>query len=137
MKAIEGLPHRPPFVFIDEVARAGGGICLATKTFHAADPVFAGHFPGDPIVPGVLLAEATAQAAGLAVGEGAYLLSAIRNMKFPSTARPGERICIEAEAAGELDGHLLFDVRALVGERIVAEGRVVLSRRDPHVVAAL
>lgn len=108
------------------------------KTFPSDDPLFEGHFPGDPIVPGVLLTEALAQVAGLAAsgscsspssGTG-YLLSAIRQMKFPSAARPGDRIDLSVEKSGELGALLIFDVTASVAGRVVAEGRIVLNRRE-------
>ncbi len=133
-----GLPHRPPFLFVDEVRElGGGGTACCLKTFDPADPVFLGHFPGDPIVPGVLLTEALAQTAGIAASSqnepdsprGEFLLSAIRSMKFPSAARPGETILLSAKKTGELGGLLIFEVSASVGSRVVAEGSVILNRR--------
>ena len=57
-----GLPHRAPFVFVDEVrVLVPGESAECAKTFPPAEPFFAGHFPGDPLVPGVLLTEALAQ----------------------------------------------------------------------------
>lgn len=134
---LQGLPHRPPFVFVDDVLEFGpGGSAKCSKTFDPADPVFSGHFPGDPIVPGVLLTEALAQAAGLAAAhaesaelQSGFLLSAIRSMKFPSPARPGERITLLAKKTGELGGLLIFEVCASVDARVVAEGSVILNRR--------
>lgn len=133
---LRGLPHRPPFVFVDEILEVGEG-ARCQKTFDPADPVFLGHFPGDPIVPGVLLTEALAQAAGIAAAsaeepgkpQGGFLLSAIRSMKFPSAARPGETIVLIARKTGELGGLLVFEVSASVESRVVAEGSVILNRR--------
>jgi 3-hydroxyacyl-[acyl-carrier-protein] dehydratase len=129
---LEGLPHRPPFVFLDRVVSREAGVAAeCTKVFLADDPLFGGHFPGDPIVPGVLLTEAVAQAAGIAAsGEGdAYLLSAIRGMKFPAAARPGEELTISVRKSGEMGGLLLFEGRVEAGGRVVAVGTVVLNRR--------
>lgn len=90
--------------------------------------MFRGHFPGNPIVPGVILTEALAQLAGIAGGEGRrFLLSAIRNMKFPGAAKPDEEIALEATKTGEMGGLWMFQVKASVGERVVAEGQVVLN----------
>ena len=62
-----GLPHRPPFVFVREIiARDPGVSAQCAMVFAAADPMFAGHFPGNPLVPGVILTEALAQTAGIA-----------------------------------------------------------------------
>ena len=91
--------------------------------------MFAGHFPNDPVVPGVILTEALAQMAGLAGGgEGRqFLLSAIRSMKFPVAVRPGERIDLHAQKTGVMGGLWMFEVRATVGEQVVAEGQIVLN----------
>lgn len=125
-----GLPHREPFVFVDFVTHHEPGVqAQGEKLFTGEEPMFAGHFPGDPIVPGVILAEALAQIAGI-VGGGSghrFLLSAIRSMKFPSAARPGERIYLHAKKAGAMGGLWIFDVTAHVSKRVVAEGQVVLN----------
>jgi 3-hydroxyacyl-[acyl-carrier-protein] dehydratase len=65
-----GLPHREPFIFVDRVVtHVPGESAEAVKVFPAETPFFAGHFPGAPLVPGVILAEALAQTAGLAAGQ--------------------------------------------------------------------
>jgi 3-hydroxyacyl-[acyl-carrier-protein] dehydratase len=99
------------------------------KTFAPETPFFAGHFPGEPIVPGVILAEALAQTAGLAAGQPgrSFRLSALRTMKFPGAARPGEEVRLHARKVAAVGGLWQFECRALVGERVVAEGVVVLS----------
>ncbi len=125
-----GLPHREPFVFVDRlIARTAGESAECAKTFPAATPFFAGHFPQAPLVPGVILAEALAQTAGLAAGEPGRMfhLTAIKAMKFPSAAGPDEEIRLLARKAAVVGGLWQFDVRAAVGDRIVAEGVIVLN----------
>jgi 3-hydroxyacyl-[acyl-carrier-protein] dehydratase len=127
-----GLPHREPFVFIDRVTALDPGTsAVAEKTFSPEDPLFLGHFPGDPIVPGVLLTEALAQTAGVAGASGGgqrrFLLSAIRNMKFPAAARPGQLITLSARTTGAMGGLWMFAVSAVTADGPVAEGQVVLS----------
>ncbi len=125
-----GLPHREPFIFIDEVtARAPGESAEARKVFAASTPFFAGHFPGRPIVPGVILAEALAQTAGIAAAQPgrSFLLSAIRAMKFPGAALPEEVIVLKARKLGAFGPLWQFEVQAAVGERVVAEGTIVLN----------
>jgi 3-hydroxyacyl-[acyl-carrier-protein] dehydratase len=66
-----GLPHRPPFVFVQELIACDPGISAECATvFRASDPIFAGHFPGNPLVPGVIITEALAQTAGIAAAAG-------------------------------------------------------------------
>ncbi len=124
-----GLPHRAPFIFIDEVLELQPGesaVCI--KTFPAVEPFFRGHFPGDPLVPGVILTEALAQTAGIAAAQPVpFRLSAIKAMKFPGAVRPEEAIRLSARKSGVLGGLWQFAVQAQVEGRIVAEGTIVLS----------
>ncbi len=125
-----GLPHRAPFVFIDVVvALAPGESAEGRKTFSADEPFFRGHFPGDPLVPGVILTEALAQTAGIAAGEPGrdFRLSAIRGMKFLRAVRPAEEIALFARKTAVVGTLWQFEVTARVRGEVVAEGIVVLS----------
>lgn len=96
--------------------------------------MFAGHFPGNPLVPGVILAEALAQTAGVAAvpanakeTKPCFLLSGIRAMKFFQAVRPDERIILRARKLAQVDDLLQFEVEALVGDTLVAAGQLVLN----------
>jgi len=93
--------------------------------------MFAGHFPDDPIVPGVILTEALAQTAGIAAhrenSETRLLLSAIRQMKFFQAVRPEEQIRLRARKIGEVGELLQFEVEALIDNTLVAAGQLVLN----------
>ena len=130
-----GLPHRPPFVFVRELIKCVPGTLAETTTsFAAEDPVFAGHFPGNPLVPGVILTEALAQTAGIAAASGYpedrrpfFLLSAIRGMKFLRAVGPEERVDLHAEKLAQVDNLVQFKVVATIKGECVAEGQLVLS----------
>jgi 3-hydroxyacyl-[acyl-carrier-protein] dehydratase len=129
------LPHRPPFVFVRQLLHCEAGRAAECSTFFPDDePFFVGHFPGNPLVPGVILTEALAQAAGIAAASGfpeekrpQFLLTAIRAMKFFAAVRPNEEVILRAEKIGQVDELLQFKVAARVGEKIVAEGQIVLN----------
>jgi 3-hydroxyacyl-[acyl-carrier-protein] dehydratase len=111
-----------------------GQSAMARTSFDSEDPMFAGHFPGNPIVPGVILTEALAQTAGIAAASGypenarpVFLLSAIRTMKFLQAARPGQEIDLRAEKMAATEALLQFKVEARIAGAVIAEGQLVLS----------
>lgn len=127
-----GLPHREPFIFVDSVREVStGSRAICSKIFNGSESFFRGHFPGDPLVPGVILTEALAQVAGIAAGSGAqgksYRLSAIRQMKFLKPVRPGEEILLEASKIATVGNLLQFETLATVAGEVVADGVIVLN----------
>ena len=112
-------------------------------SFASDDPIFAGHFPGNPLVPGVILTEALAQTAGIVAASGypdgskpLFLLSAIRGMKFFRPVRPEEKITLRAEKLGQMHDLLQFKVAATVAEALVADGQIVLNIASSSAVNA-
>lgn len=97
------LPHRYPFLMIDKVTRIEGNKIIAAKNVSVNEPYFQGHFPNQPIMPGVMQLEAVAQAAGILMlkqaenaGKLAYFMSA-ENVKWRKPVRPGETLIIHVE----------------------------------------
>jgi UDP-3-O-[3-hydroxymyristoyl] N-acetylglucosamine deacetylase/3-hydroxyacyl-[acyl-carrier-protein] dehydratase len=100
---LQSLPHRYPFLMVDRVLQIDDHRITAIKNVSANEPYFQGHFPGHPIMPGVLQLEAMAQAAGLLMlrrienaGQIAYFMSA-EDVKWRKPVRPGDTITIEVE----------------------------------------
>jgi 3-hydroxyacyl-[acyl-carrier-protein] dehydratase len=129
-------PHGPGFSFLDTFAtrvpeKRGHG----TKWLDPAMPFFADHFPGQPLMPGVLLVECGAQAAGALWGAllGAaapipFVLAQVVQFKLLQPVLPGQTLAIEAALENELGSLAQFAVALTVGEREVARGRIVLGR---------
>lgn len=97
------IPHRYPFLMLDRVAKIEGNTIVGVKNVTINEPFFQGHFPGHPIMPGVLQLEAIAQVAGIllirnaqAVGQIAYFMSA-ENVKWRKPVLPGDMLVIEVE----------------------------------------
>jgi 3-hydroxyacyl-[acyl-carrier-protein] dehydratase len=133
--ALQSLPHGPAFRFVDSLLRLEPGMC-ATGIYllRGYEGFFGGHFPGRPILPAVIMIEAIAQVAGVALQTDPVIppmpdlrLTAVRNVKIHGTAVPGETLQIEAEVQGRMGNLVQASGRILVGDRLIAEGLVTLS----------
>jgi UDP-3-O-[3-hydroxymyristoyl] N-acetylglucosamine deacetylase/3-hydroxyacyl-[acyl-carrier-protein] dehydratase len=130
------LPHRYPFLMIDRVAKLEGNHICALKNITANEPYFAGHFPGHPIMPGVLQLEAIAQAAGILMqrraetsGKIAYFMAA-DDVKWRKPVVPGDVLVIDVEMT-KLRGKIgkAKGVCTVQGE-IVSEAEVTFMLRE-------
>jgi beta-hydroxyacyl-ACP dehydratase FabZ len=128
------IPHRAPFLWIDRVEELEPGVrCVAVKFIDPADPIFAGHFPARPILPGVLLIEAVAQTAGVMLGSaapadkaegGVALLAAVNRFKFLKPVTPGQELRIETKKMTEAGRMAYISGTVWVNGEMVASGEL-------------
>jgi UDP-3-O-[3-hydroxymyristoyl] N-acetylglucosamine deacetylase/3-hydroxyacyl-[acyl-carrier-protein] dehydratase len=140
-KIMRLLPHRYPFLMIDRVVEIDGDHrAVAIKNVSINEPFFQGHYPGQPIMPGVMIVEAMAQLSGILLsrrlehtGKVAVLLSMDR-VKMRRTVRPGDQLTIEAETlhVRSRTGHCRC--RALVGQEVAAEAEIKFMLVDAEPV---
>ena len=132
----EILPHRSPFLFVDRVLKINcGENIFAEKDLSPDEWFFSGHFPGNPIVPGVIVSEALAQTSGLLLGltfktqdrEQAGFSLANLTIKFVTPARPKETIRLAATLKKTYGKMFLFEVTADVLNRRIAKGTLILA----------
>lgn len=137
----KALPHRPPFLLVDEVVSFSmeGRTIRTRKTAAPDDPVFAGHFPGCPIMPGVLICEAIVQSGAILLAQLAHtdarsipVLTRLNNAKFKRMVRPGDVLDIEVSLKEILAGAFFMEGRASVNGKAVAsvEFACAAVRRD-------
>ena len=124
------LPHGPSFRFVDRVLDwVPGTRVVALKNVTGGELHQQDHFPGNPIMPGVLLIEAMAQAAGLLLSDGSSaVLAQVKEARFRRPVLPGDQLRIEAERSGGLGGLHRFSVTASVNGTPVAEAELVLAQ---------
>jgi 3-hydroxyacyl-[acyl-carrier-protein] dehydratase len=133
--ALNFLPHGAEFRFIDRLTRLEPGKSgEAEYRVRGDEPFLRGHFPGEPIFPGVLLAEAAAQLAGVVAQSDPKIpplknlkLTALRNVKILGTARPGEIILLGAKITGRLGNLVQAQATARVGGQVVLTAELTLS----------
>jgi beta-hydroxyacyl-ACP dehydratase FabZ len=127
------LPHRYPFLLIDRILEMEKGkrvVGIKNLTFN--EPFFQGHFPDYPIMPGVLLIEAMAQAGGVLalsyepekVKNKNFYFSSIDKVKFRKPVLPGDQVRFEVEVIKQRSFLWRFSGKAFVGESLVAEGEL-------------
>lgn len=138
-EVMELLPHRYPFLLLDRVSEFEPGQSLtAIKNVTINEPFFQGHFPGHPIMPGVLILEAMAQATGLlafsAMGDAhkskLYMLVGIDKARFRGQVVPGDQLVLSISLSRNMRGIGMYQCYASVDGEVVAEAEMMCSAQD-------
>ena len=138
-EVMELLPHRYPFLLIDRVMEMESGSHLsAIKNVTINEPFFQGHFPGQPVMPGVLILEAMAQATGLLafsdMGEAhkskLYMLVGIDKSRFRGQVVPGDQLELNIRLKRSMRGIGIYACEARVDGNIVADAEMMCSAQD-------
>ena len=137
------LPHRPPFLLVDEVDELEPGVrCVALRTLRDDDFWFAGHFPGNPVMPGVLIVEALAQTATIAAASGAEiggkigLFAGIDKVRFRRVVKPGDTLLLEAQITAVHGPVGRAKVKATVGGELACRGELMFAIVDAAAIEA-
>ena len=131
------LPHRYPFLLVDRVLEWHTGQSIrALKNVTYNEPFFMGHFPARPVMPGVLIIEALAQAAGILIfhsqggapeDQTRFYFVGIDKARFRKPVEPGDQLILEAQVERCLRGIWKFSTRARVGESEVAHAEIMVT----------
>lgn len=135
------IPHRYPILMVDRVLEMEPGKrVVAIKNVSANEPVFQGHYPGNPIFPGVLILEAMAQAGGVALmsqpefAGKVPLFAGVDECKFKRPVVPGDQLRLEVEIVAMKRGLGIGKGRALVGDELKAEATIKFALVDAAVM---
>jgi 3-hydroxyacyl-[acyl-carrier-protein] dehydratase len=135
------LPHRYPIILVDRVESIEPGKrIVALKNVSMNEPVYTGHFPGYPVMPGVLILESLAQAAAIlsivTLGDDRpkdliYYFVGIDRARFKRPVEPGDQLRLEVDFARELRGIAFFKAKALVQGQVACEADLMCAYRSP------
>ncbi|UCG31521.1 MAG: 3-hydroxyacyl-ACP dehydratase FabZ [candidate division WOR-3 bacterium] len=132
IKAI--LPHRPPFLFVDEVLEISNDRILAKKNVKEDEYFFTGHFPGEPIMPGVLMVEAIAQAGGVMLlrsrRNAIPLFMAIDKVRFRKIVKPGDTLILEVRLVQDRGKVVKITGTAKVNDILACEATILAGIRE-------
>ncbi|MCK6412700.1 MAG: 3-hydroxyacyl-ACP dehydratase FabZ [Azonexus sp.] len=137
---LEHLPHRYPFLLVDRVVSYEVGKSIhAYKNVSINEPFFVGHFPHHPVMPGVLIMEALAQAAGILSfktmeskpdANSVFYFVGIDECRFKKPVMPGDQLHLHVEVERQMRGIWKYKTEARVGGQIVAEAKLMCAKRD-------
>jgi 3-hydroxyacyl-[acyl-carrier-protein] dehydratase len=124
---LDAIPHRDPFLLVDEILEKTDSRIVGSKTFSGSEWFFAGHYPGYPLVPGVLLCEAAMQCGAILLsallsgeshGEKVPVATRMNDVRFKRMVRPGEKIVMEVELTERLADAFFLKAKSTVDGKV-------------------
>lgn len=125
------LPHRDPFLFVDRMLSIEGDQGVGVKDITEDLPFFKGHFPGHPVMPGVLIVEALAQVGGIiwykkqGIAGAITYLAGVDGVRFREPVRPGDQLLLEVKLVKQKSRLIIAEGVAKVGEKVVCEATLM------------
>jgi 3-hydroxyacyl-[acyl-carrier-protein] dehydratase len=120
---LAAIPQRPPFLFVDQIISREGKTITTQRTLREDEFFFQGHFPGNPIMPGVLLCEACFQTGAILMGTnrqpGLGIVTRIKDTKFKNFARPGDTLTIRVTLDDQVDNAFYMSGTIHNGETLI------------------
>ncbi|MGC9196704.1 MAG: 3-hydroxyacyl-ACP dehydratase FabZ [Syntrophobacteraceae bacterium] len=130
----ETLPHRYPFLLVDRIVETTSDAIVALKNVSVNEPFFQGHFPNDPIMPGVLIVEAMAQAGGILVftvnphlKDKPFYFAGLDKVRFRKPVRPGDQLVMKVKLLKQRGGFFKMLGEAFVDDVLVAEAEMMAN----------
>ncbi|KTD24009.1 3-hydroxyacyl-ACP dehydratase FabZ [Legionella maceachernii] len=140
IRILDLLPHRYPFILVDRVLEyTAFDYLIATKNVTINEPFFMGHFPGNPIMPGVLMLEALAQASAILSNlsrspkeghEFLYFFAGIDNAKFKHVVTPGDQLRLEVKLIGQKRDFWRMHGEAFVGDKLACSADLMSAAKE-------
>jgi len=139
-QVLKAIPHRPPFLFVDRIVELTETKIRTTKEISPDEPFFKGHYPGNPIMPGVLVCESIFQTGAILlssiigdIGDGVPVLTRITNARFKNMVRPGSLLEVEAELVERVSNAFFLKGSASVAGKTVVTVEFAVSLAQAEV----
>jgi len=131
---LNAIPHRPPFLFVDKIVELTTTKIKTTKEISPEEPFFKGHYPGNPIMPGVLICESIFQTGAILLssiigdaGDGIPVLTRVSNARFKNMVKPGALLELEAELVEKVSNAFFLKGSASVAGKTVVTVEFAVS----------
>jgi 3-hydroxyacyl-[acyl-carrier-protein] dehydratase len=135
----DAIPHRPPFLLVDEIVERSEDRIVCRKTFHKDEWFFAGHYPTFPIAPGVLLCEAAMQAGAILLAgresppeAGIPVAAGLNNVRFRRMVKPGDTIEMEVKLTNHISKAWFLSARVSCGGQLAVRLEFICAVAQPN-----